>query len=588
MKLSHLVAGVLLATVAPVAAAHADTPTPPPTESTSGAAHTEALVKQLVGAYRFNADTNITVDGTTFVANAPGVSAGPKNTCDDTNPITNAVTSPALATLLRCFTWGGYELQGAAPLDIKVPVPQGTFEVSFWNWEDNGPEIFDVLLEGLPAERVNTTTGQWRILGPYTIDVTDGTLNVSSFNGAFNVSAMRIDQLVSSTPPVVEPQARFKPLTPTRILDTRPDSLIGYSGPKPANGATVDVQVNGKGGVPLTGVTAAVLNITATEAAQAGFVTAFASGTGIPTVSNVNPMYPGHTVPNLAIVPVGANGKVSLYTAASTHLLVDVAGYFTTAGTGTDGRFHAVTPSRVLDTRSASAINYTGPKPGVGAVVKVPIRGKAEVPSNAAAVAVTLTATEGTGPGFVTAYPSGAGIPNASNLNIPSAKFTVANMAIVPIGADGTIELYTSNSTDLLVDVQGWFGNGTEAGTSGYFVAQTPTRTADSRPETRIGLPTGPYAPPNFLTPSLGQRPAGQAVGAAVYNMTTTGTVREGFLASYPAGAPWPGNSNLNAAAAGATVAALSITTLGQGGALTVYHQAGGHLIIDVAGWFTA
>lgn len=583
MKLRSLVAGALVAALLPATASAQSAGAPP---------RTEAVERVLYGAYNFNGPTTV-VDGITFVDDrtVPAITAGPERACNTTEPITNAVPSTALESVLRCFVWGGYEIAdptNAKALSIAVSgVPDGSYEVTFWNWEENGEEVIQVVLEGNAVEQIYTSIGQWRLLGPYSVEVTDGTLNVGSINGALNISAMKIDRLVQPAP-VVQPRAHFKPLTPTRVLDTRAGQLVNYTGGKPAAGAVVEVPVAGGAGVPASGVTAAVLNITAVDAGAAGFVTAYASGTVRPDVSNVNPMYAGHTVPNMAIVPVGANGRVSLFTLGSSHLVVDISGYFV-SDTGTDGRYHAVTPNRVLDTRAETAVGYSGPKPASGATVKVPIHGKAGVPTTARAVAVTLTATESVGETFVTAYPSGQGRPLASNLNLPvTPNFTAANMAIVPIGADGSIELFTNNPLHLIVDIQGWFGDGSESEPGGFYVAQTPTRTADSRSSSRIGLPTGPYTPPNFLTPSLGLRPAGEQVAAVVFNMTTTSTPKAGFITAYPAGAGVPVASNLNAATADATVGAMSITRLGNGNAINVYHQVGGELILDVAGWFTA
>lgn len=587
MKLRTILASALLVAGLPAASTLAES-----SHTEAAPPRTEAVERQLYGAYNLNGPA-VQLDNITFQAESavPALSAGPNRECDSTNAITSpAVSSPALESLLRCFVWGGYEATDptAQPLAISVSgMPQGIYEVSFWNWEENNPEILQVVIEGNSVEQLFTTPGEWRVLGPYTVEVTDGTMNVSSINGALNISAMKIDALVQPAPEV-KPQAHFKPLTPTRILDTRPDSLVNYSGTKPAQGAVVEVPVAGQAGVPASNITAAVVNITAVDAGVAGYVTAYASGTTRPDVSNVNPMYAGHTVPNMAIVPVGANGRISLFTLNPAHLLVDISGYFV-SDAGTDGRYHPVTPTRVLDTRAESYVGYSGPKPSAGSTVKVPIHGTANVPTTARAVAVTLTATESVGEAFVTAYPSGQGRPLASNLNLPpTSGFTIANMAILPIGADGAIELFTSSPLHLIVDVQGWFGDGSEPGTGGFFIAQTPTRTADSRSGSRIGLPVGPYTPPNFLTPSLGVRPAGQQVGAVVYNMTTTTTPKAGFITAYPAGAGVPVASNLNAASAGSTVGVMAITTLGNGNAINVYHQVGGELILDVSGWFTA
>jgi hypothetical protein len=120
--------------------------------------------------------------------------------------------------------------------------------------------------------------------------------------------------------------ARYNPLTPSRILDTR----TGNGAPAVAVGAggTLDLQVTGRGGVPASGVSAVVLNVTVTEPSAGSHLTAFPAGEARPNVSNLN-FVTGQTVPNLVTVKLGSGGKVSLFNAAgSVHVLADVAGWY--------------------------------------------------------------------------------------------------------------------------------------------------------------------------------------------------------------------------------------------------------------------
>ena len=120
--------------------------------------------------------------------------------------------------------------------------------------------------------------------------------------------------------------AAYNPVTPVRVLDTR-DGTDGYSTPVGA-GKTIALQVTGKNGVPTSGVTAVVLNVTATGPTAASHVTAYPHGQALPTASNLN-FTKGQTIPNLVIVPVGANGKVDLNNYADTvNLVADLEDYF--------------------------------------------------------------------------------------------------------------------------------------------------------------------------------------------------------------------------------------------------------------------
>jgi hypothetical protein len=94
-------------------------------------------------------------------------------------------------------------------------------------------------------------------------------------------------------------------------------------------GGTVSLPVLGQGGVPTTGVSAVVLNVTATEPTAPGYITVYPDGVSQPLASNLN-FSPGQTVPNLVIAPVGADGKVDFYNGSggTVQLVADVNGYF--------------------------------------------------------------------------------------------------------------------------------------------------------------------------------------------------------------------------------------------------------------------
>ncbi|MDQ3345663.1 MAG: hypothetical protein M3473_05130, partial [Chloroflexota bacterium] len=122
----------------------------------------------------------------------------------------------------------------------------------------------------------------------------------------------------------------FAPLTPSRILDTR-NGTGGITGP--IGQTPVSVQVAGKGGVPATGASAVVLNVTVTQpTATSSFLRVYPTGATMPNVSNLN-FKAGQTVPNQVTVKLGTGGKVNLYNnTGSTHVLFDVAGWYTNPG----------------------------------------------------------------------------------------------------------------------------------------------------------------------------------------------------------------------------------------------------------------
>jgi len=113
---------------------------------------------------------------------------------------------------------------------------------------------------------------------------------------------------------------------PTRLLDTR-NGTGGYSTPAGA-GKTISVKVVGKDGMPVSGVTAVMLNVTAVSPTKTGYVTVYPYGKARPGTPNLD-FRAGETFPNLVIVPVDSGGKVSFYNAyGNVNLLADLAGYY--------------------------------------------------------------------------------------------------------------------------------------------------------------------------------------------------------------------------------------------------------------------
>ena len=138
--------------------------------------------------------------------------------------------------------------------------------------------------------------------------------------------------------------ATFVPLTPERLIDTRhngtrynnvPNWGIGpITAPLAAN-TTTTIKVAGEAGVPAGEVSTVILNVVADAAttatsAQVGFLTVWASGDTQPGTFAMT-YYGTESTTNLVMAKVGTDGKVNIHNYyASTELLVDVVGYFTT------------------------------------------------------------------------------------------------------------------------------------------------------------------------------------------------------------------------------------------------------------------
>ena len=372
---------------------------------------------------------------------------------------------------------------------------------------------------------------------------------------------------------------------PARVLDTRKGT--GAPVARVAAKATLHLGVLGQGGVPASGVAAVVLNVTVAAPSGSGFVTAFPDGAPRPTVSNLN-FVAGQTVPNLVVVPVGANGKVALYNGSggSTDLLADVAGYYL-SGVPTDpGAFVSVGPARVLDTRKGTGAPVA--RVAAKATLHLGVLGQGGVPaSGVAAVVLNVTVAAPSGSGFVTAFPDGAPRPTVSNLNFVAGQ-TVPNLVVVPVGANGKVALYNGSggSTDLLADVAGYYLSGVPTD-PGAFVSVGPARVLDTRKGT--GAPVARVAAKATLHLGvLGQGgvPA-SGVAAVVLNVTVAAPSGSGFVTAFPDGAPRPTVSNLNFVA-GQTVPNLVVVPVGANGKVALYNGSGGStdLLADVAGYY--
>lgn len=243
---------------------------------------------------------------------------------------------------------------------------------------------------------------------------------------------------------------RFGGLTPTRILDSR-DGTGGWT-TQLGHNETRDIAVKGLAGVPADASTV-VMNVTVTGAVANSFLKAYPSGAAAPNSSNLN-FAAGQTISNLVTTQVGANGNVSIYNqVGSVDVVVDVVGYFGPLVWG--GFFHATSPTRVLDNRTGLG-NYNTPWSGNQSRA-VAVAGVAGIPAGVDAVAVNLTATNGTSGSLLTAYPTGSGLPNASNLLFGPGQ-TIPNMVMVPVGPNGTIDIYNQLGTvDVIADIVGYY-----------------------------------------------------------------------------------------------------------------------------------
>jgi hypothetical protein len=241
-----------------------------------------------------------------------------------------------------------------------------------------------------------------------------------------------------------------------------------------------------------------------------------------------------------------------------------------------EGGFHSLTPFRVLDTRDEG-----GPVVA-GSDRLVDLRGRGGLPSSGVRAVVVNTTVTGVDQGMdLQLYPSGSR-PQTRTSNVNAARgATVANLATVPLGADGRIGLSVSRgSSQVLLDVLGWYGDGTVEGNGDGYSPLTPERRFDSRDSEAVAA--GSDRVVQLLDPSRNAR-------SAVVTVTALGAPANADVQLYAPGArPERRTSTLNLRR-GQTVANLAIVPVDDQGRIALsVSQRSAHVIVDLLGYFVA
>ena len=247
------------------------------------------------------------------------------------------------------------------------------------------------------------------------------------------------------------------------------------------------------------------------------------------------------------------------------------------------GQFVPLAPCRVADTRT-SAGPLGGPAlDGVSArSFAIPL-GACGIPVAARAYSLNVTAVPHGPLSYLTLWPTGMAQPLVSTLNSFEGN-VVANAALVPSGQNGALSVYATDSTDVILDINGYFYS--VAGDSFYPVQ--PCRVEDTR------RPAGPLGGPAFTAGEsrdipVPSSPCGLPAAATAYSMNATVVPSGflGFLTTWAAGQPQPFASTLNSWT-GKVVANAAIVPAGANGATSVYVTNPTDVILDANGYFAA
>jgi subtilisin family serine protease len=240
----------------------------------------------------------------------------------DTRTATGAALGPvpALGTITVQTTGTGGVPAGvsAVALNVTAVSPTAAGYITAWPSDRSRPG----------TSNLNFSAGQNipnLVIAPVSADG-----KISLFNGSGGTVHLLADVAGYYLAGAPTAPGAFASLAPNRVLDTR--NQFGAAGPVPAQGS-ISVQMTGHGGIPPNGVSAVALNVTAVSPTSAGYITAWPSLTNRPEASNLN-FSPGQNIPNMVIVPVGTDGKISLFNGSggTVQLLADVAGYYLAGG----------------------------------------------------------------------------------------------------------------------------------------------------------------------------------------------------------------------------------------------------------------
>jgi hypothetical protein len=297
--------------------------------------------------------------------------------------------------------------------------------------------------------------------------------------------------------------------------------------------------------------------------------------------------------------PAYAGGDCS---AATTSIIVSIVvyrcgdGFVTKLSPGNGvppriagGKYNAIPPSRILDTRPGTQVGPYGHPVGAAGSIDVQVAGfpGSGVPSNAAGAVLNVTVTDTTAPSYLTVYPKGASRPTASNLNWPAGR-TVPNLVEVALGQGGMVTLFNfQGSTDVVIDVEGYVSPPDQSATlDGLFHPVVPVRLLDTRPASQVGPYSTPVGPGGVISLNVCPWPPVPSDASVVLNVTVTDTTAASYLTMWPAGAARPTASNLNWVA-GQTVPNRVMVKPGAGCVVDIYNLAGvTDVVVDLNGWY--
>ena len=257
-------------------------------------------------------------------------------------------------------------------------------------------------------------------------------------------------------------------------------------------------------------------------------------------------------------------------------------------GGATKLQLNAITPCRLIDTRQTSPVQG-----GTAQSFNLPQLAQANCPGlNLASAAsyslnVTLLPSQGHRVGYLTIWPTSQIQPTVSTMN--SDGRNKADAAIVSAGVNGAVSVFVTNTADVILDINGYFGPAQQS--TLQFYPLPPCRVADTRSQNEpqgLGAPSLVAGQPRSfpLLNATSCFPSGLNPSAYSLNFTAvTGGVSLRYLTVWPTGESQPNVSTLNAPT-GVNTANAAIVSAGSGAEVSVFASDNTDLLIDVNGYF--
>ncbi|MBL8179051.1 MAG: putative Ig domain-containing protein, partial [Bryobacterales bacterium] len=442
-------------------------------------------------------------------------------------------------------------------------------------WSQNG------LPDGLTIDpNTGVISGTPAQLGAFTVQIV-------VVDARFDSSMTHLRLSIQSSAP---PKLSFVPLKPCRLLETR--AAYNFEGrtapfgpPFFSANETRTLTLPASNVCQIPEAAAYVLNVTAIPRGYLDYITVYAADEVQPDLPIVTSR-DSQIVANTAIVRAAPGGTIKVFATGSTDMIIDIAGYFTANASSQSLAFYPVTPCRAVETR----IDYRSPAGPFGPPAlntretrrfRIPASPHCVIPNTAAAYSATVTVVPQGPLPYLTIWPTGEAQPNVSSINSFAGR-VLANNIIIPSGANGDIDVFAFERTDLIIDINGYFAPA--GGANGLLYTPTvPCRLNTHDQNTFLAAETPTTLPVTGNALCLGIPSSAKAYALQI-TAQPNGTSMP-FLTAWPTGQPRPNASVLNAFQ-GQNVTNSAIVPAGANGSIDIFAFRRTMAIVNITGYF--